>query len=161
MRIIIIGILYIFFMLFGCPVWLAGTDVPYIVRALTYSFFHANILHLAINCLSVWLIWSGKNTKCDIRNFFTAFVIAVLVYPLGFRPCVGISNLLFAAGGLRVRPQWLKTPKGVLFLVLMFAMCFLPQFAGTNHVAAFALGMTASGIARCIEPIMKDVRRFS
>lgn len=161
MRIIIIGILYVVFMIFRCPVWLAGAQVPYLVRAVTYSFFHANIIHLAVNCLSVWAIWNGKDMKRDFRNFFTAFVIAVIVYPLGFRPCVGISNMMFAACGLRIRPQWLKTASGILFLVIMLAMCFFPQFAGTNHVAAFALGMAASGIARSIEPLLNDVRRFS
>lgn len=148
-------------MLFRCPMWLAGSDVSYLVRALTYSFFHANIFHLAVNCLSVWVVWSGKDMKRDVRNFFTAFVIAVIVYPLGFRPCVGISNMLFASCGLRVRPQWFRTSNGIFFLIIMIAMCFAPQFAGTNHVAAFILGMAAQWAAGAIKPLKNDVRRFS
>lgn len=161
MRIVIIGLLYIVFMLLRCPMWLASPDVPYVLRAAVYPFFHTSIIHLAINSLSVWFVWPGKDKKRDIRNFFTAFLISFLVYPMGFRPCVGISNMLFAACGLRLRPSWLKTTNGIILLALMLVMCFFPQFAGTNHLAAFALGLAVSGLRRSLQPLMKDVRRFT
>lgn len=148
-------------MLFRCPDWLAGTEVPYILRAASYPFFHASIIHLAINCLSVWFVWSGKDTRKDVRNFLTAFVISFIAYPLGFRPCVGISNMLFAACGLRTSPSWFKSVNGILFLAIMLTMCFFPQFAGTNHVAAFLIGMLFKMADSCFEPIRKDVRRFT
>lgn len=149
-------------MLFRCPAWLAGTEVPYIIRALTYSFFHANIFHLAVNCISVWVLYPRR----DVRNFLAAFAIAVLVYPLGFRPCVGFSNVLFAACGLRARPfsctYWWKAPTTIAFLAVMVAMCFFPQFSGTNHLAAFLLGMLFTRIDNNIlEPIRRDVRRYT
>ena len=167
MRIVVIGILYIIYMLFRCPVWLAGADVPYIVRCLTYPFFHANIIHLAVNSLGAWAMWSDTyNKKGDIRNFLTAFVISAIVYPLGFRPCVGFSNILFAACGLRARPfscdYWWKSPTTIVFLMTMVALCFVPGVAGTNHLAAFVLGVLFMNIYwRLIEPIIRDVRRFS
>lgn len=161
MRIVIIGLLYICFMLAGCPEWLASGQIPYILRAFAYSFFHTSILHLAINGLTVWLIWPGRDKQGDFRNFFTALLIAFLVYPMGFRPCIGFSNVLFAASGQRIRPSWLKTSNGILFLVLMVGMCFFPQLAGTNHIAAFALGMAVQYISKLVEPIKRDARRYT
>lgn len=166
MRIVIIGILYVIFMLFRCPAWLAGTDVPYIVRALMYPLFHANIFHLAVNCISIWAVWNDYNPRRDVRNFLAAFVISFLVYPLGFRPCIGFSNVLFAAVGLRARPfsctYWWKLPTTIAFLVVMVAMCFFPQFSGTNHLAAFLFGMLFTSIDNnVLEPIRRDVRRYT
>ena len=160
MRIIIIGTLYVIFMLLRCPQWLASADTPYLVRAMTYSFFHANILHLVVNSLSLWVVWSGKDRRRDFRNFLTAFVIAVLVFPLG-RPCVGISNMLFAACGLRLGARWLRTANGVFFLVLMVAMCFLPQFAGTQHLAAFFVGILFKAVDGCFDSLRRDVSRYT
>lgn len=173
MRIVIIGLLYICFMLAGNPEWLAGTDVPYIVRALTYSFFHANVFHLAVNGLAVWMLWNPKwGDRKHVRELFLALVIAFLAYPLGIRPCVGFSNVLFAAGGLRYRYllsgwSWRKG-EIIFFYTMMIGMCFIPQIAGTNHVAAYLLGMAFSSIGNCFKPvadyfkqIFDDARRYT
>ena len=160
MRIVLIGFLYIVFMLFGCPTWLAAGCVPYLVRALTYSFFHASILHLAINGLSLWAVFPGRDKRREIRLLLAAYLIAVAVYPLG-RPCVGISNVLFAACGMRLNPSWLKSANGILFLVLLLGMCFLPQFAGTQHLAAFFIGMLLERMYGSLDTLRRDVRRFT
>lgn len=161
MRIIVIGILYIIYMLFRCPAWLMGDRIPYLVRATSYSFFHGSILHLAINSLSIWYIWPGRDKKGDIRNFFTALVIAFLAYPFGFRPCIGFSNVLFAACGLKVKMKWLKSRSGIIFLALMLGMCFVPQFAGTNHIAAFIMGLALSVVNGWLQPLKEDVGRYT
>ncbi len=148
-------------MLFRGPMWLAGTDVPYIVRALTYSFFHTSILHLAINSLSIWYIWPGLDKNRDVRSLFTALFIAFLAYPFGFRPCIGFSNVLFAACGLKVKMKWLKSRNGIIFLALMIGMCFIPQFAGTNHVAAFIMGLALSVVDGWLQPLKEDVGRYT
>lgn len=160
MRIVLIGFLYIVFMLFGCPTWLGAGCAPYLVRALTYSFFHASILHLAINGLSLWAVFPGRDKGREIRLLLAAYLIAVAVYPLG-RPCVGISNVLFAACGMRLKPSWLKSANGILFLVLMLGMCFLPQFAGTQHLAAFFIGMLLERMYDSLDTLRRDVRRYT
>lgn len=172
MRIIIIGILYIAFMLFGCPVWFASGTEPYVLRALTYPLFHANLFHLAVNCLSVWVLWPPHNERDNWREFAVACLISFIVYPLGFHPCVGFSNVLFATCGLRFRCLlsawgWRKL-EIIAFYVTMVGMCFFPQFAGTNHVAAYTLGAALAYTHELLAPLrdrinltLDDARRFT
>ena len=165
MRIVIIGILYVTYMLLRCPQWLASQDVPYILRALSYSFFHTNLLHLAVNCLSVWILFPESNDHRHMRELCLALLIAFAVYPLGFRPCVGFSNALFAICGMRSKPlsctHWWKQPTVILFLVIMVAMCFMHQFAGTNHLAAFILGFVFMNIEKALQPLIRDASRYT
>lgn len=165
MRIVITGILYITYMLLRCPQWLASQDVPYILRAFSYSLFHTSLLHLAINCLSVWILFPEGNDRRHTHELSLALLIAFTVYPLGFRPCVGLSNALFAICGMRCRPfsctYWWKQPAVILFLVIMVAMCFMPQFAGTNHLAAYILGFVFMYIEKSLQPLIRDASRYT
>ena len=146
----------------GCPSWLAGDEVNYWLRALSYGAFHANWWHLAVNCLAVWTIFNPRRND-NIRNFFTAFVISVLVYPLSLRPVVGISNLLYAVIGLRtpaLSSRWWRQPGVIAFLVITLLMLFIPQFSATTHIAAFLAGMLVAAVKRGLNSLLKDARRY-
>lgn len=165
MRIVIIGLLYICFMLAGCPEWLASGSEPLLVRGLTYSFFHANVFHLAVNCLAVWCMWNPKWDRSNIRELILALLVAFVVYPVGPRPCIGFSNVLFAACGLRIRNflaswSWRKADI-LLFYAMMIAMCFFRQFAGLSHLAAYLLGAALAQLIYAISPIIRDARRLT
>lgn len=160
MRIVLIGILYIVFMLAHCPEWLAGTYVPYAIRAMSYSCFHANLLHLAINCLSIWVVFA-PHKKDNTPALIVGLIIAVLVYPFALKPVVGFSNVLYAIIGFRspsFKSAWWRHPSVLLFLAITIAMIFIPHFSATTHMAAFALGVICSYLRRTINNYL-NVRR--
>ena len=159
LRIAIIVLLVALQAIVGIPDYMTGG--PYIQRALTYSFFHASWLHLAVNCLAVWGVY-GRGRK-PVRDLILSLLVAVIVYPLSFRPVIGFSNVLYCTLGLRVPPfshQWWKTANAVTFIVVTLAMAVTPQLAATTHIASFLCGMFLSYILRSIQNITNDARRY-
>lgn len=146
---------------FGVPEFFYGTE-DYWMRALTYSFFHGNWWHLAVNCLAVWTIFQPKY-KTKPLQFVTVYLIAVLVYPISFRPVIGFSNVLYAMLGLRtpsLKSKWWKQPSVIVFLLVTLALIFAPQFSATTHIAAFLLGMASAAAKRSYQRLTRDARRY-
>lgn len=161
MRAILIIILISVYIIAGTPLWLAGTEIPYAIRALSYSFFHVNIFHLAVNSLSVWLLCK-PNRKGMLLELFHAFIIAVIIYPLSLRPVIGFSNVLYAMIGLRtpsLSSNWWKTSPVLTFLVVTIAMAVIPSIAATTHIAAFVSGALLAYFRRIIRDLDNDIRR--
>ena len=159
-RLICILALAAIYAVFGAPAWLMPGGAPYILRALGYSFFHASWWHVAINSIAIWTIY---RTCKPCRDLVIPFFIAVLVYPLSFRPVIGISNVLYATLGSRtpsLRSPWWKQPSVITFLVVTVALVFIPRFSATTHIAAFALGMGAAAIRRSTDNLLKDAGRY-
>ena len=158
-RNIIIVVLVALNIAFGIPSFMY--DGPWWARATAYSFFHAGWLHLAVNALAIWTIYRGRLRPW--RDLVIPYVIAILVYPLALRPCIGFSNILYAALGLRTPPLrsswWRQTPV-VVFLAVTVAMVFIPRFSATTHIAAFALGMGCASLQRQWLKITADARRY-
>lgn len=162
LRYVLIIALVAVYAVYGAPAWLAGTDAPYMQRAALYSFFHANIWHLAVNCLAIWASFSPKRRRMGVE-LLLSYLVAFAVYPLSLRPVIGFSNILFATLGQRTPPlssRWWRTPPVILFIVLMFGMLFLPQFSALTHIVSFALGMLIASCRRGIDSLLKDARRF-
>lgn len=158
-RIVLILLLIVLQAVFGIPEFMY--DGPYWQRALLYSFFHANWWHLAVNCLAAWSIFAPSR-KCS-KMLPVAFFIAVLVYPLSFRPVIGFSNVLYATLGLRtpsLKSKWWKQPSVIVFLVVTVALVFVPQFSATTHIAAFLLGMAGATLKRFYQDLTRDCRRY-
>jgi len=159
-RILILAVLVLLQLLFGVPEYLLGTE-DYWLRALTYSFFHANWWHLAVNGLAVWTVYKHPCKPC--RDLLFPFIIAVVVYPLSFRPVIGFSNVLYAALGLRtptLKSRWWRQTPVFIFLAVTLAMVFIPQFSATTHIAAFLLGMGAAATKRLFQDLTSDCRRY-
>lgn len=159
-RIVLILLLVAMQIAFGAPDYLLGTE-HYWLRALSYSFFHASWWHLAVNCLAAWGIFvpSRKWSKMLLWAFF----IAVLVYPLSFRPVIGFSNVLYAVLGLRtpsLKSKWWRQPAVIVFLVVTVALVFVPRFSATTHIAAFVLGMAGASLKRGWLKLTSDARRY-
>ena len=158
-RIVIIVVLVILQAVFGIPQFMF--DGPYLERALAYSFFHGNWWHLAINAIAIWTIYRNPCKPC--RDLVIPFIIAVLVYPISFRPVIGFSNILYAAIGLRtpsLTSKWWKQSSVIIFIVVTVALVFIPRFSATTHIAAFILGMGFAGLKRLYMNITKDARRY-
>ena len=134
-------------------------DAPYMQRALTYSFFHANWWHLAVNSIAILSIYKKINPK----DLILSYLIAVLVYPLSFRPVIGFSNILYAQLGMRT-PQlsstWWKQPSVIVFLIVTLALVFVPRFSATTHIFSFLLGMGISAFRRFKTSLLRDTKRY-
>lgn len=163
LRYILIVTLAGLWLAFRAPDWLAGTDVPYIRRALAYSFFHASWLHLAVNCIAAWSIFRPGPSCKPCRDLLLSYLVAVLVYPLSLRPVIGFSNILYAVLGLRtpaLSSPWWRRPEAIVFLAVTVLMLFVPQFSALSHIFAFLLGMAMAGIRRFTEKTLKDAGHF-
>ena len=159
-RIIIILVLIAMQIAFGAPEWLMPGGAPYIIRALSYHFFHGNWWHLAVNSIAIWTIYKRCKPCTDL---LFSFLIAVLVYPLSFKPVIGFSNILYATLGLRTPPlssPWWRHPSVIIFLIVTVLLVFIPRFSATTHVAAFLLGMLISSLRRYRLKILKDAGRY-
>ncbi len=155
----LIVLLVVLQVLMGTPDFLA--DGPYWMKALLYSFFHGNWFHLAVNVLAVSTIYREPVRPC--RDLLMPFVIAVLVYPLSFRPVVGFSNVLYATIGMRtpsLKDAWWRRPAVAVFLLVTVALVLVPRFSATTHIAAFMLGTGCSAMARWYKELTKDARRY-
>ena len=147
----------------GIPGWLSSPGSPYLLRALTYSFFHASWWHLAVNCIAAWTVYSKAFSKKACKELALSFIIAVTVYPLSLRPVIGFSNILYATIGMRTpafsSPWWRRTPV-VVFLLVTVGMIFVPRFSATTHMAAFALGIAIAHLRRFWDSIRRDAGRY-
>lgn len=160
-RIIVIAALVVLQLVFGAPAFLLK-DGDYLLRAATYSFFHASWWHLAVNCLAIWgLLKPSRKQKWQV--WALAYLIAFLVYPLSFRPAIGFSNILYAVIGLQTPPlsnRWWRTPTVIVFLAVTVALVFIPKFSATTHIAAFLLGCCFAAFHRAYLKLTQDARRY-
>lgn len=165
MRYALIIILISLFMIFGCPTYLADTNVPWILRAMSYHFFHANIFHLLANCMSIWFVFSvtpNRTEKDNCRNFLTAYLIATLTLITATRPVVGVSNIIFAVIGLRspeLSHPWWKRRSTITFLGLTVLMLLVPRLSAITHITSFMCGVLAAYLSRWFKSIGNDYRR--
>lgn len=159
-RIVIIGILLTTQMLFGCPIFL-HLDNGYI--SLAHHFFHANIFHLAVNCLSIWTLFR-KEHRYGILPLVWAFLIGSASWFCTTADVVGFSNIIFALIGLRtpsLRNRWWRDKSVMVFFAITILMAVLPQVSAITHIVSFALGSIVSGVSRTINNISRDFRRAS
>lgn len=157
-RIVIIGMLLTMQLLFGCPTFL-HYDSGYI--SLVHHFFHANIFHLAVNCLSVWSLFR-KGYRYSKTPLLWAFLIASVSWFCTSDDVVGFSNIIFAIIGLRspsLSHSWWKQPSVILFLAITALMALLPQVSAITHIVSFVLGCIVAGAIRIVNSICSDFRR--
>lgn len=130
-------------------------------RILSYSFFHANWWHLAVNALAIWTIYSRPCKPW--RDLIIPYIIALAVFPLAAKPLIGFSNILYAALGLRtpsLSSKWWRQPAVITFLVVTVALVFVPQFSAVTHIAAFVIGMLCAALHRRYLKLTEDARRY-
>lgn len=161
-RTIMILALALVFAVAGSPSWLADDGASLPVRMLTYHFFHANIAHLAVNCIAIWSMFRPGRTD-TARCLLLGLLISVLVYPLHLRPIIGISNMLFAVSGMRtpaLDSAWWKSTNARSFICIMLFMLPFPQFSAVTHIASFVLGVLCACAFRQYYKLMDYAGRY-
>lgn len=155
------ALLFLAFMA-GMPDYIPnGSPLP--LRMATYHFFHANMFHLAANCLVLWTLgeaWTYNPVRCR-KELVLSYIIASLAILVEPRPVVGISNIIFAIVGMRtpkLSNPWWKNPNTLTFLGVMFAMLLVPRFSGVTHIISFAAGMSIAAIERFVNGLRKGNR---
>lgn len=157
-RIVTIGILLTIYLVCGCPHFL-HYDSGYI--SLVHHFFHANIFHLAVNCLSVWTLFR-KGCEYKLWPIVGAYIIASISWFFATADVVGFSNILFATIGIRtpeLRHSWWKNPSVIVFFAITMLMAFLPQVSAVTHIVSFVLGCIVAGTNRVIINLSRDYSR--
>lgn len=162
MRKVIVMLIAVTYCLFGCPEWIAGTSLPLWARAFAHPFFHGNVFHLAVNMIALWYAFpSGR--RDNIRTFAAALVIAALSFAVVSEPAIGMSNVVYAAIGLRspeFSHRWWKSPQVKAFLIVTAAMAAIPMFSTATHLISFAAGILISVSRRFLTRTFNDARRY-
>lgn len=157
LKAIIIILLLVAMMFVPFPLFLGEKTF---LAAILHHIWHCNWFHLAINCISVWLIVSRQKGYSMLAE---AWGIASISYIFAATPVVGFSNILFAMSGIQAanygKAYW-KQPATWSFFVVMIAMAFFPMFSTTTHLASFGIGYLFSLTKRTIKTILNDYERI-
>ena len=159
----LISILTALHFAFGAPSFLIEQQGSFLA-ACAYSFFHANIWHLLVNCLAIWgLFAKSKQPRNHFAHLATALIIAILVSPLSALPPIGFSNIIYALIGLRTpalsSPWWRRWPV-IVFLLASVAMIPVPTVASVPHLAAFAIAVGCAYLVRFYYTLTADARKY-
>ena len=160
LKIVLIGVLWATFLMFGCPQFL-HSNAWYL--PLVYHIYHANIFHLAVNSLSLWVIFR-KGAAYNITPLLIAYAIASASWFCTSADVVGFSNIIFALIGLRTpsfSSSWWRHPQVIIFLVVTAVMALFPQVSAVTHIVSFILGCIVAATQRVIKTISNDYRRAS
>lgn len=157
-KIIIIGILVTVFLLFECPPFLH--DEQWSI-CLVHHFFHANLFHLCVNCLAIWLVFK-KDVAYHPLVLIIPFLCGSASWFLSPVDPVGASNFLFALMGLRtprLSDPWWRSSSFITFIVTMIAMSLLPNVSAVTHIVSFVFGCMCSILIRTYRTITHDYHR--
>lgn len=141
---------------------------PCFGAALSHHFFHANILHLAVNCWSCWLLFRPEGKNASLKVLLAGYAIATLAYlvatPLLSRAPIGFSNVLMAVCGLSVRhyaPGWWKRQWFISIVAVNLIMLLTPAMAALTHLLSFAAGIAIGSISCIMKKNKKDYERVA
>lgn len=155
------GMLAAVMLAFRCPEWLHADSWRV---ALVHHFFHANVFHLAVNCLSLWLMLRVPSVRIGWRDILAAYACATASWFFATRDVIGASNFIFALAGLRTpsfRSGWWRRSSVRTFLAVTVFMAVFPQVSALTHIVSFGLGCVFSAVFRTFNRISHDLARIS
>ena len=153
-RTLVIITLLVVYIVSGCPEWLLSNQWHV---AFAHHFFHVNIFHLAVNCISLWNLFKIKRSAYSI---VLAFFFATISWFMSPAHPVGISNFIFAYIGMLTPPishPWWKSRNTIMFLAINAVFVFIPQISALTHMVSFALGSLWAGAKRKINRLSHDI----
>ena len=113
-------------------------DDSHLLHAPLYHFFHANVIHAAVNLYVFHQV--VRYLHPSIRQMATAFAIATFIPPILLStPIIGLSAFIYSLFGLAL-PIIQQKRKYVLYIVFfIFLQAFLPAIAWHIHLYTFTL----------------------
>ena len=129
---------------------------PQAVRCVLHHFFHANIFHLAVNCLAVWTMFP-KGWSEHREELLVSFAVGSLSALAAPWPVIGFSNTLFSVLGYRAaRYGWYRTAQFVVLVAAVLLTAFIPGISGLTHILSLAGGFAASMAASTYRKLSSD-----
>lgn len=137
--------------------WLIGQGRG--TQMFLHHFFHGNVFHLLVNCLSLYLIVPrAKNW-----HLVAGYIIGSLSLLTATNPVVGFSNIVYAVIGVRspsFDSYWWRHPGTRIFLIVTALMIFLPNVSAVTHIVSFVGGVLVSISFRWFNRIINDSARY-
>lgn len=103
-----------------------------------YSFFHANLFHLAANAYSL----------CFIKYTWKRIIIAYLIsIPASFTspmPAVGFSGIIFVLLAMNMSLPRISIKQWTYFIITNICISLLPGVSWEIHISCFLLGFLYS-----------------
>lgn len=146
---IVIAILVAIYFIVPIPEYMGKDEL---LSAVSHHFFHANILHLAVNCYATYMLFNA-------RRFTLGYIIGSLSYFVAPIPTIGFSNLLYAAMGLATPPlysHWWKKPSTIIFICVTCGYLFIPKVSAITHIASFIAGACITAVVRGLKQSKED-----
>lgn len=163
MKYVLIALLSVIWLTMGVPDYFSFPFGSWWLRATTYHFFHANVFHLAINCIAILSVFDQKWWRKNLLgDFAIGYVIATLMYSTALTPIIGMSNILFAVFGLRtpsITSPWWRKKEVVVFLSLNLLMLAVPRISAMTHITSMLCGVAVAELIRQTKRIGNDYRR--
>lgn len=104
------------------------------------QFIHANIFHLACNCIALWAVL-GRGIATDIVTLMLAWCLGFIGFCLSPAPVVGVSGIVFASIGLQAE-RFLKSMRNVATIAICLLMgLIVPDISVVAHLVPFVLGI--------------------
>lgn len=120
---------------FLMPVTIGTGNGTGLSEAVCYSFFHANVFHLALNLWALFY-FRPRPLTCVVAMAI-AIISALVPWAQMDMPTIGLSAFLFA-GFARRFVAWRKAPWQLLFTQVL--MMFLPYYNWRIHIISFTIG---------------------
>lgn len=123
-----------------------------------YMFFHANVFHLALNCLGAYFLVR------EIKPLIAAYLISVALSFILYAkyPTLGFSAPLLVLvgyyGNLLSRNPF-REPRLLMAYSILIAGLFNPKLNGLIHIAAMLCGILLSLLNNVIARLRYDYRR--
>lgn len=104
-----------------------------------YHFFHANLLHLAINCWTV--IGLAFMFQVSIEMLVYSYIVASLYPFAGHTPIVGLSGIAFCLMGCVIFQVGNKSWYLAMITISLTLGIVMPGIAGMLHTWCFLFGI--------------------
>lgn len=157
--IVILAVIYIVSLFTDVTTLGAGLSSPWYCL-FTYSFIHANIFHVSVNAVFLWLYW--KNTRfipTKTRIVYLA-VIPAIAAALSLRavPTVGASAAVMTLAGILVAwfPRRLILRTTIIIVLSSLAtFLFAPHINTPIHLYSFGFAFAAERLRRYLTYVRK------
>lgn len=139
----------------GVPGFISGSSL---LMSALHHFFHANAVHLIVNC---FVLYSIRKTL-TINKLVAAWFIGSLSYIFALRPTIGFSDIIYALIGMSTPPltsRWWRSPSTIIFLCATVAYLFVPSVSATTHIASLVIGVIASCVVRFRNKLNSDYEK--